>query len=101
MGDEEVLVIKNFGHGFHNKSYGYYGFPGDGTTWTEIFSSDDQKYDGMGYTNNNYGPSPYVWAGTTKYQSGKYVADGVYDAGAVDQQLGVAVMVKSLLDKKK
>ena len=50
-GDEEVLVIKNFGHGFHNKSYEYYGFPSDGSKWTEIFSSDDEKYGGMGYTN--------------------------------------------------
>ncbi len=51
-GDDEVLVIKNFGHGFHNNSYSYYGFPGNDTKWTEVFSSDDEKYGGMGYTNS-------------------------------------------------
>ena len=47
-----MLVIKNFGHGFHNNSYSYYGFPGNDTKWTEVFSSDDEKYGGMGYTNS-------------------------------------------------
>jgi lysozyme family protein len=28
--------------------------------------------------------SPYVWAGTDQYQSGKYVRDGVYDPNVVD-----------------
>ena len=51
-GKDEVLVIKNFGHGFHNNSYSYYGFPANETTWTEIFSSDDEKYGGMGYSNH-------------------------------------------------
>ena len=27
------------------------GFPNDGSRWMEIFSSDDKKYGGMGYTN--------------------------------------------------
>ena len=52
-GDDEVLVIKNFGHGFHKNSYEYFGFPNDGSTWAEIFSSDEKKYGGMGYTNHN------------------------------------------------
>ena len=51
-GDAEVLVIKNFGWGFHNNEYGYAGFPGDGSKWAEIFSSDDKKYGGMGFTNS-------------------------------------------------
>lgn len=50
--DEEVLVIKNFGHGFHNNSYSYYGFPNNDSKWTEVFSSDNEKYGGMGYTNS-------------------------------------------------
>ena len=50
LGDEEILVIKNFGTGFHNKTYEYYGFP-QNSTWEEIFNSDDPKYGGDGFTN--------------------------------------------------
>ena len=50
--NDEFLVIKNFGSGFHNNSYSYYGFP-DNSTWCEIFSGDDIKYGGMGYVNKN------------------------------------------------
>ena len=52
-GEAEVLVIKNFGWGFHNNEYGYDGFPNNGTKWVEIFSSDDKKYGGMGFTNSH------------------------------------------------
>lgn len=51
--DEEILVIKNFGWGFHNNEYGYDGFPNEGSKWQEIFSSDNKKYGGMGYTNQH------------------------------------------------
>lgn len=51
--DEEVLVIKNFGWGFHNNEYCYDGFPNDDSKWQEIFSSDNKKYGGMGYTNQD------------------------------------------------
>ena len=64
----------------------------DITTWYNFA----ERYNGLGYRNKGVS-SPYVWAGTTNYTSGKYVADGVYDAGYVDQQLGVAVMLKALL----
>ena len=60
-----------------------------------------EHYNGMGYTNNGYGPSPYVWAGTSKYSSGKYVRDHVYSADAVDDQIGVAMMLKWALEYKK
>lgn len=50
LGADEVLVIKNYGHGFHDKNYGFYGFPQDGQ-WREIFSSDEKKYGGSGYNN--------------------------------------------------
>lgn len=56
-----------------------------------------EHYNGMGYHNKGL-PSPYVWAGTSNYQSGKYVADGKFDPNYVDQQLGVAVMLQSLLE---
>lgn len=56
-----------------------------------------EHYNGMGYANKGL-PSPYVWAGTSNYQSGKYVADGQFDPNYVDQQLGVAVMLRALLE---
>lgn len=40
--------------------------------------------------------SPYLWSGTTEYERGKYVADGKFDADAVDAQLGVATVMIAL-----
>ena len=51
LGTDEVLIIKNYGHGFHDKNYSYGGFPEQGE-WKEIFSSDAKKYGGSGYCNN-------------------------------------------------
>jgi len=50
LGNEELLIIKNFGQGFHDKNYSYYGFPQDGN-WRELFNSDNKKYGGSGYSN--------------------------------------------------
>ena len=50
LGADEVLIIKNFGHGFHDKNYQYYGFP-QNSEWKEIFSSDEKIYGGSGYNN--------------------------------------------------
>lgn len=52
-----------------------------------------EKYNGLGYANKGI-PSPYVWAGTNQYVSGKYVADGKFDPNAVDKQLGCAGLLK-------
>lgn len=54
-----------------------------------------EKYNGMGYANKGI-PSPYVWAGTDQYVSGKYVSDGVFDPNHVDTQLGCAGVLKFL-----
>mgnify|MGYP005818172379 CR=1 FL=1 len=54
-----------------------------------------EQYNGLGYANKGR-PSPYVWSGTDQYVSGKYVADGVYSATAVDQQLGCAGLVLAM-----
>lgn len=54
-----------------------------------------EKYNGLGYANKGL-PSPYVWAGTDQYASGKYVSDGVYNPNTVDSQLGCAGIVKFL-----
>jgi lysozyme family protein len=48
-----------------------------------------EQYNGLGYFKRGV-PSPYIWSGTDRYISGKYVRDGVYDPNAVDKQLGCA-----------
>ncbi len=55
-----------------------------------------ERYNGLGYKNKGLS-SPYVWAGTTNYTKGKYVADGKFDANYVDQRAGVAVLLKSIM----
>lgn len=52
-----------------------------------------EEYNGLGYASKGL-PSPYVWAGTDQYKSGKYVRDGVYDPNHVDTQLGCAGLLK-------
>lgn len=54
-----------------------------------------EKYNGLGYRDRNVA-SPYVWAGTDRYTSGKFVRDSQYDKNYVDTQLGVAVMMKAI-----
>ena len=58
-----------------------------------------EEYNGLGYANRGF-PSPYVWAGTDQYGSGKYVRDGVFDPTVVDTQLGCAglIMAMSTMD---
>lgn len=51
-----------------------------------------EEYNGLGYAARGV-PSPYVWASTDQYHSGKYVADGLYDPNAVDHQLGCAALI--------
>lgn len=57
-----------------------------------------EGYNGLGYYKQGY-QSPYIWAGTNQYISGKYVRDGVYDPNAKDAQLGVAAILKALQAK--
>lgn len=52
-----------------------------------------EEYNGLGYARMDK-PSPYLWAGTDQYVKGKYVADGKYDPNHVDQQLGVAGLLR-------
>ncbi len=51
-----------------------------------------EQYNGLGYFHRGL-PSPYIWSGTDQYVKGKYVRDGVFDADAVDRQLGCAGLV--------
>lgn len=55
-----------------------------------------EQYNGLGYASHHV-PSPYVWSGTDQYTSGKYVRDGFYDPSVVDQQLGCAGMLMTMM----
>jgi lysozyme family protein len=58
---------------------------------------EQERYNGWGYIRKHEN-SPYVWAGTSAQQSGKYVADGKYDGNAWDRQLGTVVVMKAVAD---
>lgn len=55
-----------------------------------------ERYNGLGYASRGI-PSPYIWAGTDQYHSGKYVRDGVFDPNEVDQQLGCAGLIMAIM----
>lgn len=59
--------------------------------WTTFL----EKYNGLGYANKGK-PSPYVWAGTNQYTSGKYISDGVYSESAVDIQPGCVALIYAM-----
>ncbi len=44
-------------------------------------------------------PSGYVWAGTSVYRGGKYVADGLWSKTTFDQQLGCAAVLLRMRDR--
>ncbi|WP_316158480.1 MULTISPECIES: hypothetical protein [unclassified Bradyrhizobium] len=54
-----------------------------------------EQYNGLGYARRGV-PSPYIWAGTDQYRSGKYVRDGIYDPDVVDKQLGCAGLLLAM-----
>lgn len=54
-----------------------------------------ERYNGFGYVARGVN-SPYVWAGSSLQQRGKYVADGQFDANHWDTQLGCAAILKSI-----
>jgi lysozyme family protein len=54
-----------------------------------------EEYNGLGYAARGV-PSPYVWAGTDQYRSGKYVRDGVYDPDVIDGQAGCAGLLMAM-----
>lgn len=58
-----------------------------------------EGFNGYGYTKYRGINSPYLYSGSNHYSSGKYVSDGKYDAHAVSQQIGIALMLKEIVDK--
>lgn len=55
-----------------------------------------EEYNGLGYFKRGV-PSPYLWAGTSIYHRGKYIADGHFDPNAVDHQLGCAGLLQKMM----
>ena len=96
------------------------GRPVDGAppyTWSES-AIDAMRYDGLDRVGlwpleaiayraeayNGFGPrnhgsvSGYLWAGSTLYGGGKYVADGVWAPGVWDKQLGVMTVLRRMVE---
>lgn len=58
-----------------------------------------EAYNGWGYRHHGVW-TPYLWSGCNHYDAGKYIADGEFDADAVSDQIGAAVLLRKLLDVK-
>ena len=58
-----------------------------------------ELYNGTGYISHETN-SPYLWAGTTHQEPGKYVADGVWDPNAWDAQMGVSAIWRKLCERR-
>jgi len=56
-----------------------------------------EEYNGLGYAARGVS-SPYLWAGTDQYRSGKYVRDGLYDPNVIDSQPGCAGLLMTMRD---
>lgn len=54
-----------------------------------------ERWNGLGYRGKGLW-SPFLWCGTTYYEKGKYVADGVFEESAVSNQMGIAPLVHQL-----
>lgn len=60
---------------------------------------EEELFNGFGYRARGI-HSPYLWAGSNDYVSGKYVADGEFDSRAVDTQLGVIPMMLEMVSMR-
>jgi lysozyme family protein len=63
---------------------------------TQILYSSE-VFNGTGYVLHHEN-SPYVWAGTNHQERGKYESDGVYNPSKWDTQMGVAAVIKTLME---
>ena len=67
--------------------------------WRSHLYNGFGRVDYVGDLGHSYLHTPYIWSGTNIYQSGKFVRDGVFDSNAVSQQIGVAPIIKRLLEQ--
>ena len=75
----------------------YEGLSGKGKWSVPYALWASEKLNGGGYQARGVN-SPYDWAGTSKQQPGKYIADGVWSSTAMDSQLGVAAIYKAAFE---
>ncbi|OGU64882.1 MAG: hypothetical protein A2279_00375 [Stygiobacter sp. RIFOXYA12_FULL_38_9] len=60
-----------------------------------------EAYNGWGYRNSHPEVlSPYLWSGSNHYLRGKYVADGRWSDTAVSSQIGAAVILRRLVERR-
>lgn len=60
-----------------------------------------ERYNGFGY--RLYHPevlTPYLWSCSNHYTSGKYVADGTWSHTAVSRQIGAAVLMRRMAERR-
>jgi len=57
-----------------------------------------EGFNGYGYAKYRGINSPYLWSGSNKYVSGKYISDNVYSRTAVSTQIGIALLMKKLFE---
>lgn len=55
-----------------------------------------ESYNGWGYYLYRNINSPYLWAGTNKYDKGGYPKDNTFDANYIIKNLGIAAVFKTL-----
>lgn len=58
---------------------------------------EGERFNGFGYRMRGVA-SAYLWSGSDQYVRGKYVADGKWSATTIDRQLGIAPLMKRLLE---
>lgn len=69
------------------------------TSWSlPMILARQEAYNGEGYRARSL-VTPYVFADTDQYSSGKYGSDGHFDPNLVDQQVGTAALIKIMLDQ--
>lgn len=73
----------------------------DTITWDDGWGYEHVAYaleafNGFGYRKHGI-PSPYLWGGTNVQERGKFVADGRYDSGTMDPQIGGMALLKELM----
>ncbi len=73
------------------------GFTGKSDWGLERMLYRWEAFNGFGYRAKGVN-SPYLWSFSTNYTSGKYKADGRYDANVISKQCGAAVMLKGLVN---
>lgn len=72
------------------------------TTWTRWdvpgILYKIESYNGWGYRKHGI-HSPYLWSYSNHYESGKYIADGVWSSTAVSKQVGAATALRYMTEK--